>query len=180
MLLRLFHRECLIGFWVEGRGFGVQRHGRADYVGAALSPVAMVRNKAASGQAEAKATRMRVAVSMTRAATLSSRRRRVANSALASAADLGIACWMRHMSQYAAVWRINRIWFALTGALKMREAYGGNGSPSTYFDPLTNSVQPLITNFRDSYPAGVTTINPRVNALFSGIGDFLNKQRRLC
>ncbi|HKX77289.1 MAG TPA: TonB-dependent receptor [Novosphingobium sp.] len=67
----------------------------------------------------------------------------------------------------------------LTGALKMREAYGVNGSPSTYFDPLTNSVQPLITNFRDSYPAGVTTINPRVNALFSGIGDFLNKQKAI-
>jgi hypothetical protein len=41
-----------------------------------------VRKMAASGQAHANATRMRVAVSMTRAATLSNPRRRVANSAV--------------------------------------------------------------------------------------------------
>lgn len=54
----------------------------------------MIRNRAASGQAEAKATRMREAVSMTRAATLRSLRRRVANSAVASAVTLGMACWI--------------------------------------------------------------------------------------
>jgi hypothetical protein len=42
---------------------------------------------------------MREAVSMTRAATLRSRRRNVANSAVASAVALGISCWMRHSSQ---------------------------------------------------------------------------------
>jgi len=73
----------------------------------------MVRNRWASGQAEAKATRMRVAVSMTRAAILRRRRRIVANSALASAAPFGMACWTRHISQYAAVCRIRRIWLAL-------------------------------------------------------------------
>jgi len=84
---------------VDGLGTGVRRHDRAGYVGAGLSAVAMIRKTAASGQAEAKATRMRVAVSMTRAATLSNRRRSVANSAVASAAAFGISCWMRHISQ---------------------------------------------------------------------------------
>lgn len=59
----------------------------------------MALNTLASGQADAMATRMREAFSMTRAATLSSRMRRVANSAAASAAVLGISCWMRHISQ---------------------------------------------------------------------------------
>ena len=101
---------------VDGRGTGVLRQrrrrmirgiipkpSRAGYVGAGLSAVAMVRKTAASGQAEAKATRMRLALSMTRAATLSSRKRSVANSAVASAVALGMACWMRHISQNAAV-----------------------------------------------------------------------------
>jgi hypothetical protein len=81
----------------EGSGF--VRHGRADYVGAGRRLMAMALNTLASGQADAKATRMRVAVSMTRAATLSSRKRKVANSATARAVVLGIACWMRHISQ---------------------------------------------------------------------------------
>jgi len=71
---------------------GVRRHGRAGYVGAGLSAVAIVWKAAASGHAEAKAIRMRVALSMTRAATLSSRRRSVANSAVTSAVALGISC----------------------------------------------------------------------------------------
>ena len=58
---------------VIGRGLAVQRHCRAGYVGAGLSARAMVLKTAASGQADAKATRMRVALSMTRAATLSTR-----------------------------------------------------------------------------------------------------------
>ena len=41
----------------------------------------MVRKMAASGQAEAKAIRMRVALSMTRAAIFNNRNRNVANSA---------------------------------------------------------------------------------------------------
>ena len=95
-----FHRVRLNGlFEVEDEGSGFRRHCRAGYVGAGRRPVAMALNRLASGQADAKATRMRVAVSMTRAATLSSRRRSVANSAVAREVALGMACWTRHISQ---------------------------------------------------------------------------------
>src|SRR3546814_1310069 len=49
------------------------------YVGAGFSRRTRARNRSASGQAEAKAMRMRLALSTTRAATLSSRRRKVVN-----------------------------------------------------------------------------------------------------
>lgn len=45
----------------------------------------------------------RVAASMTLAATLRRRRRKVANSAVTRAETLGMASWMRHMSQNAEV-----------------------------------------------------------------------------
>jgi hypothetical protein len=48
----------------------------------------MARSRSASGQAEANATRMRVALSMTRAATLSNRRRSVVNSAFCQSGGL--------------------------------------------------------------------------------------------
>lgn len=64
-----------------------------------------------------------------------------------------------------------------TGAVKMKSANGVNGAPATYFDPITGTTQPLVTNFRDIYQPGVITNNPRVNALFDGIGDFLTKQK---
>lgn len=70
----------------DGLGWGAQRHCRVVYVGAGLSALATVRSRLASGQAEANATRMRVDVSMTRAAILRRRTRIVANSAVASAA----------------------------------------------------------------------------------------------
>ncbi len=54
---------------------------------------------AASGQAAAKARRIRDAVSMTRAPSLRSRRRIVVNSALASACAFGIALRTVSMSQ---------------------------------------------------------------------------------
>jgi hypothetical protein len=41
-----------------GRGFDVRRHGRVGYVGAVLKAAATARNVLASGQADAKATRM--------------------------------------------------------------------------------------------------------------------------
>lgn len=63
-----------------------------------------------------------------------------------------------------------------TGAIKMNNANGVNGAPPTYLDPITGTIQPLVTNFRDAYPAGVVTNNPTVNAMFNGIGDFLTKQ----
>ncbi|MBL0116832.1 MAG: TonB-dependent receptor [Sphingomonadales bacterium] len=61
------------------------------------------------------------------------------------------------------------------GGLKMTFANGVNGAPATYLDPITNTVKPLTTNFRDSYPAGVVSTDPRVNARFSGISDYLTK-----
>lgn len=64
-----------------------------------------------------------------------------------------------------------------TGAVKIQNANGVNGAPATYFDPVTGSTQPLVTNMRDTYPAGVQVTDPRVNALFSGIGDYLTKQQ---
>jgi len=59
-----------------------RRRGRSGYGLAARKVRATCRNSAASGQALASATRMRVAVSTTRAATLISRRRRVAHSVI--------------------------------------------------------------------------------------------------
>ena len=87
---RLFHRDGIDGlFGWKGWVWGFRRHGRVVYVGAGLSATTMARSRSASGQAEAKTTRMRVALSMTRAAILSSRR--VVNSAFARAAVFGIA-----------------------------------------------------------------------------------------
>lgn len=63
-----------------------------------------------------------------------------------------------------------------TGAVKIQNANGVNGAPATYFDPVTGTTRPLVTNMRDAYPAGVRVVDPRVNALFNGIGDYLNKQ----
>jgi iron complex outermembrane receptor protein len=59
----------------------------------------------------------------------------------------------------------------------MDNANGVNGAPSTYFDPITGTTKPLITFTRDTFPAGTVTIDPRVNALFNGVGDFLTKQQ---
>lgn len=96
----VFHRGRINGLSrLIDEAWGVRRRGHAGYVGAGLKAAATFWNVLASGQAEAKAMRMRVAVSMTRAATLSSRKRKVANSATASAVVVGIACWMRHISQ---------------------------------------------------------------------------------
>jgi iron complex outermembrane recepter protein len=64
----------------------------------------------------------------------------------------------------------------LVGQDKITNANGVNGAPSTYFDPITGTTQPLVTNMANAYPAGVVTNNPRVNSLFNGIGDFLTKQ----
>ena len=66
-----------------------------------------------------------------------------------------------------------------TGAVKMQNANGVNGAPATYFDPITNTTKPLITFTRDTFPAGTVTTDPRVNALFNGVGDFLLKQQNV-
>jgi iron complex outermembrane recepter protein len=71
------------------------------------------------------------------------------------------------------------IYGGYTGAVKMQNANGVNGTPATYFDPITGTTKPLITNFRDVYSAGVVSTDPRVNALFNGIADYLTKQKNI-
>jgi len=64
-----------------------------------------------------------------------------------------------------------------SGGLKMQVANGINGAPATYIDPVSGAVIPLTTNFRDFYPDGVVTLDPRIAELgFTGIADFLTKQ----
>src|SRR5258708_23716885 len=67
----------------------------------------------------------------------------------------------------------------LTGQDKMTNANGVNGAPSTYFDPVTGTIKPLVTNMAAAYPPGVISTDPRVNALFIGVGDFLTKQKKV-
>jgi iron complex outermembrane receptor protein len=64
-----------------------------------------------------------------------------------------------------------------TGSVKMQNANGVNGTPATYVDPVTGATLPLVTNFRDVYFAGNPSADPRVNALFDGVADFLTKQK---
>jgi iron complex outermembrane receptor protein len=65
-----------------------------------------------------------------------------------------------------------------SGGLKMQVANGVNGAPATYVHPVTDAATPLNTNFRDFYGQGVVTLDPRIAQLgFTGIGDFLNKQK---
>lgn len=67
----------------------------------------------------------------------------------------------------------------LVGQDKMTNANGVNGAPSTYFDPVTGTIKPLVTNMAAAYPAGVISNDPRVNALFNGVADFLTKQAKV-
>lgn len=62
----------------------------------------------------------------------------------------------------------------LTGGTKIANANGVNGTPSTYFNPITNSTKPLVTNMRDVYGAG----GPGAGVVpgFTSLDDFLTKQ----
>src|SRR5690348_11644992 len=101
--------QCLRGFQCcEGGGGGwrdwaVRGTHRGGHGPAGCRLRAMLRNRSASGQAAAKAMRTRVAVSVMRAAILSSRARKVANSASASGWSFGMTSRTVSMSQYAAV-----------------------------------------------------------------------------
>ncbi len=64
-----------------------------------------------------------------------------------------------------------------TGATKIANANGVNGAPATYFDPITNSTQPLITNFRDIY--GIGGPGAGVVPGFSSLNDFLAQQQNI-
>ncbi len=61
-----------------------------------------------------------------------------------------------------------------TGATKIANANGVNGTPATYFDPITNSIQPLVTNFRDVY--GIGGPGAGVVPGFTSLNDFLTQQ----
>jgi iron complex outermembrane recepter protein len=62
-----------------------------------------------------------------------------------------------------------------TGATKIANANGVNGAPATYFDPITNTTQPLVTNFRDVY--GIGGPGAGVVAGFTSLNDFLDQQQ---
>lgn len=64
-----------------------------------------------------------------------------------------------------------------TGATKIQNAYGVNGAPSTYFDPITGTTQPLATPSRDIY--GVGGPGAGVVPGFTSIGDFLTQQENI-
>ena len=80
---------------VEGFAGRVERGTSPEgYGGRPQSALARLRNSAASGHVVANAMRMRVAVSLMRAASFSSRSRMVANSALANGCGLGMVARM--------------------------------------------------------------------------------------
>ena len=72
-------------------------------------------NKALSGQAEAKATRIRDWVSITRAPIFRRRRWIVSKSDRFNPAAFGMAERTARIIQQAMVWRISRIWLAVAG-----------------------------------------------------------------
>src|SRR5580692_3637288 len=99
----------IVGIWwlrqaLEVSGWGWRGDsGPVAYGAEGISPAAMWRMRRASGQAAAKANRIREAVSMTRVPSFKRRSRMVANSAVASRCALGIASRTVRISQYAAV-----------------------------------------------------------------------------
>jgi iron complex outermembrane recepter protein len=64
-----------------------------------------------------------------------------------------------------------------TGATKIKNANGVNGTPATYFDPITNSTQPLVTNMRDVY--GIGGPGAGIVPGFTSLNDFLTKQQSI-
>lgn len=64
-----------------------------------------------------------------------------------------------------------------TGATKIANANGVNGTAATYFDPITNRTQPLVTNFRDVY--GIGGPGAGVVPGFTSLNDFLLKQQNV-
>jgi iron complex outermembrane recepter protein len=64
-----------------------------------------------------------------------------------------------------------------TGSPKIKNANGVNGTPSTYFDPVTNTTQPLVTNMRDVY--GIGGPGAGVVPGFTSLNDFLTKQQNI-
>ena len=80
-------------------------------------------NKALSGQAEAKATRTRDWVSITRAPIFRRRRWIVSKSDRFNPAAFGMAERTARIIQQAMVWRISRIWLAVAGEQDVRSLF---------------------------------------------------------
>ena len=64
-----------------------------------------------------------------------------------------------------------------TGSPKIKNANGVNGTPATYFDPVTKTTQPLVTNMRDVY--GIGGPGAGVVPGFTSLNDFLTKQQNI-
>jgi iron complex outermembrane receptor protein len=64
-------------------------------------------------------------------------------------------------------------------SLRIANANGVNGAPSTYFDPLTGTTQPLITNMRDLYGPGGPGAEVALGLGFTDLSDFLTRQSAL-
>ena len=70
----------------------------------------------------------------------------------------------------------------LNGGLSIQNSYGANGAPRTYVDPADGLTKPLVTLMTDVHgpdalgPGNGSSTDPRVNALFNGMEDFLIKR----
>jgi iron complex outermembrane recepter protein len=64
-----------------------------------------------------------------------------------------------------------------TGSPKLKNANGVNGTPATYFDPVTNTTQPLVTNLRDVY--GIGGPGAGIVPGFTSLNNFLTRQQSI-
>lgn len=68
------------------------------------------------------------------------------------------------------------------GGLSVQNVNGVNGAPSTYVDPSDGLTKPLVTTLRELHGADAlgagkgSSTDPRVNALYNGIADYIAKR----
>jgi iron complex outermembrane recepter protein len=65
------------------------------------------------------------------------------------------------------------------GSVKMTNAYGVNGAPTTYFDPVTGTTKSLTLNSLAYGPGGPFAATHLADLGFTDIGDFLTKQAKV-
>lgn len=69
------------------------------------------------------------------------------------------------------------------GSLSVQNVNGVNGAPATYVDPADGLVKPLVTVLRDFHgvdalgPGNGSSTDPRVNALYNGIADYMTQRQ---
>lgn len=69
------------------------------------------------------------------------------------------------------------------GGLSVQDVYGAPGFPSTYVDPSDGLTKPLVTIMHDVHVADAlgagngSSTDPRVNALYNGIDDYIAKRQ---